>query len=52
MLNRTGPHPDIDVLIGEISNMQPLPVVAVRVLEIADGQQFSAHELSQAIAAD
>ena len=46
------PHPDIDLLIGEIADMQPLPVVAVRVLEIADGQQFSAHELSQAIAAD
>ena len=52
MLSRTEPHPDIDVLIGEIADMQPLPVVAVRVLEIADGQQFSAHELSQAIAAD
>ena len=52
MLSRTEPHLDIDVLIGEISDMQPLPVVAVRVLEIADGQQFSAHELSQAIAAD
>lgn len=52
MLPRTEPHPDIDILIGEIADMQPLPVVAVRVLEIADGQQFSAHELSQAIAAD
>ena len=52
MLPRNEPHPEIDVLIGEIADMQPLPVVAVRVLEIADGQQFSAHELSQAIAAD
>ncbi len=52
MLHRSEPHPDIDVLIGEIADMQPLPVVAVRVLEIADGQQFSAHELSQAIGAD
>lgn len=52
MLHRSEPHPEIDVLIGEIADMQPLPVVAVRVLEIADGQQFSAHELSQAIAAD
>ncbi|TAJ21176.1 MAG: HDOD domain-containing protein [Dehalococcoidia bacterium] len=52
MAPRTDPHPDIDVLIGEIADMAPLPVVAVRVLEIADGQQFSAHELSQAIAAD
>lgn len=52
MLPRTEPHPDIDMLIAEIAELQPLPVVAVRVLEIADGQQFSAHELSQAIAAD
>lgn len=52
MPQRSEPHPDIDVLLGEIADMQPLPVVAVRVLEIADGQQFSAHELSQAIGAD
>ena len=52
MQPRNEPHPEIDALIGEIADMQPLPVVAVRVLEIADGQQFSAHELSQAIAAD
>lgn len=52
MLPRNEPHPEIDVLIGEIADIAPLPVVAVRVLEIADGQQFSAHELSQAIAAD
>ncbi len=52
MRPRNEPHPEIDVLIGEIADMQPLPVVAIRVLEIVDGQQFSAHELSQAIAAD
>ncbi len=52
MVPRTESHPEIDLLISEIAELQPLPVVAVRVLEIADGQQFSAHELSQAIAAD
>jgi len=46
------PHPEIDALVGEVAELQPLPVVATRVLQITDGEQFSAHELSQAIAAD
>lgn len=52
MLPKTEPNPDIDKLVGEIAELQPLPVVATRVLRITDGEQFSAHELSQAIAAD
>lgn len=46
------PNPSLDLLIAEIAELQPLPVVAVRVLEIAEGEQFSAHELAQAISAD
>jgi len=46
------PQPSLDLLIAEIGELQPLPMVAVRVLEIAEGDQFSAHELAQAVSAD
>src|SRR5690606_15221629 len=42
----------LDLIIAEIAELQPLPVVAVRVLEISEGEQFSAHELAQAISSD
>ena len=46
------PNPNLDLLIAEIAELRPLPAVAVRVLEIAEGEQFSAHELAQAISSD
>lgn len=46
------PNPNLDLLIAEVAELTPLPVVAVRVLEIAEGNQFSAHELAQAISSD
>ncbi len=46
------PNPNLDLLIAEIAELQPLPMVAVRVLEIAEGEQFSAHELAQAVSSD
>lgn len=46
------PNPELDMLIAEVAELRPLPAVAVRALEIAEGEQFSAHELAQAISAD
>ena len=46
------PNPELDQLIAEVAELRPLPAVAVRALEIAEGEQFSAHELAQAISAD
>jgi len=43
---------ELDLLIAEVAELRPLPAVAVRALEIAEGEQFSAHELAQAISAD
>lgn len=45
-------NPELDQLIAEVAELRPLPAVAVRALEIAEGDQFSAHELAQAISAD
>ena len=45
------PDPELDLLIPNIQELTPLLVVAVRVLEIAEGTQFSAHELAQVVAA-
>lgn len=49
---RVKPNPELDALIAEVAELRPLPAVAVRALEIAEGDQFSAHELAQAISAD
>jgi len=46
------PHPELDLLVNEIAELRALPAVAARVIEIAGGQQFSAHELAQAVASD
>lgn len=44
--------PDLDILVNEIAELRALPAVAARVIEIAGGEQFSAHELAQAVASD
>lgn len=46
------PNVELDLLIAEVAELRPLPAVAVRALEIAEGEHFSAHELAQAISAD
>ena len=46
------PNPELDVLVNEIAELRPLPVVALRVLELAEGDRFSAHELAQTVSAD
>ena len=45
-------NPELDLVIAEVAELRPLPAVAVRALEIAEGEQFSAHELAQAISSD
>ena len=42
----------LDVLVGEIADLRPLPPVAARVLAISESEHFSAHELAQAISSD
>lgn len=42
----------LDVLVGEIAVLRPLPPVAARVLAIAESEHFSAHELAAAISSD
>ena len=46
------PSPNLDLLVNEIAELRPLPVVALRVLELAESDRFSAHELAQAISSD
>ena len=43
---------EFDLLVQEIAGLRPLPSVALRVLEIAESEHFSAHELAQTISAD
>lgn len=45
-------NPELDLLVNEIAELRALPAVAARVIEIAGGEQFSAHELAQAVASD
>jgi HD-like signal output (HDOD) protein len=44
--------PDLDMLVNEIAELRPLPAVAMRVIEIAESDQFSAHELADAVSSD
>ena len=46
------PNPELDLVVNEIAELRPLPVVALRVLELAEGDRFSAHELAQTVSAD
>ena len=44
--------PELDALVEEIAELRPLPAVAARALQLAEGDRFSAHELAGAVAAD
>lgn len=52
MSERDGSVSSLDVLVGEIADLRPLPPVAARVLAISESEHFSAHELAQAISSD
>jgi HD-like signal output (HDOD) protein len=45
-------HPDLDTLVQEVAELRPLPSVALRVLQIAESDHFSAHELAQTVSSD
>ena len=38
-------NPELDLLVNEIAELRPLPVVALRVLELSEGDRFSALSL-------
>ena len=44
--------PTLDELVFEIADMRPLSVVATRILELTEGEQFSAQELATVISSD
>ncbi len=44
--------PTLDQLVGEISELRPLPAVATSILQLTEHDRFSAHELASAIGAD
>lgn len=45
-------RPSLDALVEEIAGIRPLPTIAAQVLQIAEGERFSAHELALAISSD
>ncbi len=51
-MNASAPHPALGELIVEISELRPLPAVAVRVTELTESDRFSAHELANVISSD
>lgn len=44
--------PHLDELLVEIGELQPLPAVARKILQLTEGDRFSAHELATIIASD
>ncbi|MEX1021670.1 MAG: HDOD domain-containing protein [Dehalococcoidia bacterium] len=44
--------PQLDELVAEVAELQPLPAVATRILQLGDDHRFSAHELATVIASD
>lgn len=44
--------PTLDELVNELADMRPLGTIATRVLELTEGDKFSAHELASVIASD
>ena len=51
MPSRSNLH-SLDQLVEEIDQLQPLPAVATRIIQLGEDHHFSAHELAAVIAAD
>ncbi len=51
-MDAPAPQASLDEWIAEISELRPLPAVAVRVTELAESDRFSAHELAGVISTD
>ena len=45
-------YPSLDEIVAEITDLRPLPAVGARVLKLTEGDDFSAHDLSQALSSD
>jgi HD-like signal output (HDOD) protein len=45
-------YPSLDEMLAEITDLRPMPAVRTRVLELTDDDNFSAHDLSQALSSD
>ncbi|MEE8422599.1 MAG: HDOD domain-containing protein [Dehalococcoidia bacterium] len=45
-------YASLEEVMNTVNDLAPLQVVGTRILQITEGDQFSAHELSQVIAAD
>jgi len=55
LVREHSPRPDLpqlDELIAEVAELQPLPAVATKILQLGEAHQFSAHELATIIASD
>ena len=48
----TARYPSLDEAVNQIAELRPLSLVATQVLEIAEGDRFSAHELASVISSD
>jgi hypothetical protein len=46
------PHPTLDELVAGLGEMRPLGTVASKVIQLTDGERFSAHELALVISTD
>ncbi len=44
--------PHLDELLAEVAELQPLPAVASKILQLTEDDRFSAHELATVIASD
>ena len=44
--------PHLDELLAEIAELRPFPAVASKILQLTEGDRFSAHELATVIASD
>jgi HD-like signal output (HDOD) protein len=42
----------LDELVAKVTDLRPMPAVGTRVLALTEGDNFSAHDLSQALASD
>lgn len=45
-------YPTIDELAGQAAELRPLPAAAARMVELTDGDRFSAHDLASVISSD
>jgi len=45
-------YPTLDELVNQIGELRPIGAVASRILQLTEGERFSAHELATVISSD